>query len=43
MYVCNVDEDSVKQGNTFVEQVKEVVKDENAEDFLTLLKIHSTP
>ncbi len=30
MYVCNVDEDSVKQGNTFVEQVKEEVKDENA-------------
>ena len=31
MYVCNVDEASVKTGNTFVDQVKEAVKDENAE------------
>jgi ribosome-binding ATPase len=31
MYVCNVDEASVKTGNAFVEQVKEAVKDENAE------------
>ncbi len=31
MYVCNVDEASVKTGNAFVDQVKEAVKDENAE------------
>ena len=31
MYVCNVDETSAKTGNKFVEQVKEAVKDENAE------------
>lgn len=31
LYVCNVDEASVKTGNKYVEQVKEAVKDENAE------------
>ncbi len=31
MYVCNVDEASAKNGNKFVEQVKEAVKDEVAE------------
>ena len=31
MYVCNVDEASVKSGNKYVDQVKELVKDENAE------------
>jgi GTP-binding protein YchF len=31
MYVCNVDEASVKTGNAFVEAVKNAVKDENAE------------
>ncbi len=31
MYVCNVDEASAKNGNQFVEQVKEAIKDENAE------------
>ncbi len=31
MYVCNVDEASVKTGNKFVDAVKEAVKDENAE------------
>lgn len=31
MYLCNVDEASVKTGNQFVEQVKEAVKDEDAE------------
>lgn len=31
MYVCNVDEASAKNGNHFVEEVKEAVKDENAE------------
>ena len=31
LYVCNVDEASVKSGNNFVAMVKEAVKDENAE------------
>ena len=31
MYVCNVDEDAAVSGNEYVEQVKEAVKDENAE------------
>jgi GTP-binding protein YchF len=31
LYVCNVDEASVKTGNKYVDQVKESVKDENAE------------
>ncbi|MDO4728257.1 MAG: redox-regulated ATPase YchF [Bacteroidota bacterium] len=31
LYVCNVDEASVVKGNKYVEQVKELVKDENAE------------
>ena len=31
MYVCNVDEASAATGNKYVEQVREAVKDENAE------------
>ncbi|HBY67521.1 MAG TPA: redox-regulated ATPase YchF, partial [Flavobacteriaceae bacterium] len=31
LYVCNVDEDAAVSGNEYVEQVKEAVKDENAE------------
>ncbi|NOR73810.1 MAG: redox-regulated ATPase YchF [Draconibacterium sp.] len=31
MYVCNVDEASAKKGNDFVDQVKEAIKDEDAE------------
>ncbi|WP_442845270.1 redox-regulated ATPase YchF [Leeuwenhoekiella sp. H156] len=31
MYVCNVDEGSAVSGNAYVEQVREAVKDENAE------------
>jgi hypothetical protein len=31
LYVCNVDESSVKGGNDYVEQVREAVKDEKAE------------
>jgi len=31
MYVCNVDEAAVRDGNKFVDQVREAVKDENAE------------
>lgn len=31
LYVCNVDETSAKQGNAYVEQLKQAVRDENAE------------
>ena len=31
MYVCNVDEDAAASGNAYVDQVKDAVKDENAE------------
>lgn len=31
LYVCNVDEKSAVNGNAYVEQIKEAVKDENAE------------
>ena len=31
LYVCNVDENSAVHGNAYVDQVKELVKDENAE------------
>jgi len=31
LYVCNVDEGSVKTGNKYVDAVKEIVKNENAE------------
>jgi GTP-binding protein YchF len=31
MYACNVDEASAKTGNKFVEQIKEAIKDEDAE------------
>jgi GTP-binding protein YchF len=34
LYVCNVDEASVVNGNEFTEKVKEAVKDENAEVIL---------
>ena len=30
MYVCNVDEASIKNGNEYVDKVKEMVKNENA-------------
>lgn len=31
MYICNVDEGSAVSGNAYVDQVKEAIKDENAE------------
>ncbi|PJX20685.1 redox-regulated ATPase YchF [Psychroflexus sp. S27] len=31
LYICNVDEKSAVDGNAYVEQIKEAVKDENAE------------
>lgn len=41
MYVCNVDEASVVNGNKFVEQVKEIAKNENAEVIIISAAIES--
>ena len=41
MYVCNVDEASAKSGNQYVEQVREAVKDEDAEILVIAAKIES--
>ncbi len=41
MYVCNVDENSAKDGNKYVEQVKEAVKDENAQILIIAARIES--
>ena len=34
LYVCNVDEASAKSGNNYVDQVREAIKDENAEQLV---------
>ena len=41
LYVCNVDEKSVVNGNKYVEQVREAVKDENAEVLVISAKVES--
>lgn len=41
MYLCNVDEASVKSGNSFVDQVREGVTDENAQVLVIGAKIES--
>ena len=41
MYVCNVDEASVINGNAYVDRVKEAVKEENAEVLIISAKIES--
>jgi len=41
MYVCNVDENSAVSGNQYVEQVKNAVKDENAEVLVLAAKTES--
>ncbi len=41
MYVCNVDEDSVVDGNDWVVKVKELVKDEDAEIMIISAQIES--
>ncbi|MCF0175847.1 MAG: redox-regulated ATPase YchF [Bacteroidales bacterium] len=41
LYVCNVDEASAKDGNAYVEQVREAVKDENAEILVIAAKIEA--
>ena len=38
MYVCNVDEASAATGNKYVEQVRETVKEENAEILVVAAK-----
>jgi hypothetical protein len=41
LYLCNVDEASVKSGNKYVEQVRETVKNENAEVLIIGAKIEA--
>ena len=41
MYVCNVDEAAAVSGNAYVEQVREAVKDEDAEVLVLAAKIES--
>lgn len=41
LYLCNVDESSVKNGNQYVDAVKEAVKDENAEVLVIGAKIEA--
>ena len=41
MYVCNVDESSAVNGNKYVDQVREAVKNENAEILIVAAKIES--
>ncbi len=41
MYVCNVDEASAVNGNKYVEQVREAVKNENAQIIVVAAKIES--
>ena len=41
LYVCNVDENSIKSGNKYVDAVKEVVKDEDAEILIIATAIES--
>lgn len=41
VYVCNVDEKSVTSGNHYVDQVKEAVKEENAQVLIISAKIES--
>lgn len=41
LYVCNVDEASAASGNKYVEQVREAVKDENAQILVVAAKIES--
>lgn len=41
LYVCNVDEKTVKAGNAHVEKVKEAIKNENAEIIILAAEIES--
>jgi GTP-binding protein YchF len=41
LYVCNVDEGSVVSGNNYVEQVREAIKDEDAQLLIISAKVES--
>lgn len=41
LYVCNVDEKSAVSGNKYVEQIREAIKDEDAEILIVAAKIES--
>jgi GTP-binding protein YchF len=41
LYVCNVDEAAAKSGNSYVDMVKEAIKDEDAEMLIVAAKIES--
>ena len=41
LYVCNVDEASVKSGNAYVEQVRQAIKDENSQLLVIAAKTES--
>ncbi|MBR5935402.1 MAG: redox-regulated ATPase YchF [Bacteroidaceae bacterium] len=41
LYVCNVDEGSVKSGNAYVEQVRDAINDENAQLLVIAAKTES--
>jgi GTP-binding protein YchF len=41
LYVCNVDEGAAKDGNAYVDMVKEAIKDEGAEILIVAAKIES--
>jgi len=43
MYVCNVDEDSLPDGNKYVEMVKEAIADEDARFIICLLYTSPSP
>lgn len=41
LYLCNVDEESAKKGNKYVDQVREAIKEEEAELLVVAAKIES--
>ncbi len=41
LYLCNVDEGSAKNGNQYVDQVRDAIKDENAQLLVVAAKIES--
>jgi GTP-binding protein YchF len=41
LYVCNVDENSAQKGNRYIEEVREAIKDEDAEMLIVAAKIES--
>jgi len=41
LYVCNVDEESIKNGNPWIEKIKEMAKSENAETIVLAAQIEA--